>query len=159
MNPMRVLAAALAALLLTTGAAAFGGALPTEPPTPAAAAPAVPTGLAITDLKVGRGDPVQAGMSVRVHYTGWLSDPKAREGKGRKFDSSHDRGAPFVFELGAGHVIRGWDLGVAGMRAGGKRRLLIAPELGYGAQGAGDVIPPNSTLLFEIELLAPAPAT
>ena len=151
MNPTRLLSAALAAIVLTAAAAASAAEPGAAPTLPSAAAPALPAGLTITELRAGHGAPAQPGMSVRVHYTGWLSDPKAPDGKGRKFDSSHDRPLPFV--LGAGHVIRGWDLGVAGMQAGGKRRLLIAPELGYGARGAGGVIPPNATLLFEVELI------
>ncbi|HNH36189.1 MAG TPA: FKBP-type peptidyl-prolyl cis-trans isomerase, partial [Rhodocyclaceae bacterium] len=93
------------------------------------------------------GDEATAGKRVSVHYTGWLTD-------GRKFDSSKDRNDPFEFPLGAGHVIAGWDQGVAGMKVGGTRRLTIPPQLGYGARGAGGVIPPNATLVFEVELLA-----
>ncbi len=157
MNPIRLLPAAVAALLL-------GSVVPAAAAEPSGAEPAssgAPTevlGLTITDLAVGHGEPVQAGMSVQVHYTGWLSDPQAPEGKGRKFDSSHDRHEPFSFQLGAGQVIRGWDYGVVGMRIGGKRLLLISPQLGYGSRGAGNVIPPGATLLFEVELLAVGPA-
>jgi FKBP-type peptidyl-prolyl cis-trans isomerase len=110
-------------------------------------------GLVIKDLKVGSGEVALPGAVVRVHYTGWLYDPKAPEGKGQKFDSSLDRGDPFVFPLGAGRVIRGWDLGVAGMQPGGKRRLVIPADLGYGERGAGGAIPPNATLTFDVELL------
>lgn len=99
------------------------------------------------DINVGSGDEAVAGKTVVVHYTGWLTN-------GVKFDSSKDRDEPFDFPLGAGHVIRGWDQGVAGMKVGGKRKLTIPPELGYGARGAGGVIPPNATLVFEVELLA-----
>ena len=106
--------------------------------------------LGINDLKAGSGDTAAAGKHVTVHYTGWLSEKGAR---GRKFDSSKDRGEPFAFPLGAGQVIRGWDQGVAGMKVGGTRELTIPPELGYGARGAGGVIPPNATLIFEVELL------
>jgi FKBP-type peptidyl-prolyl cis-trans isomerase FkpA len=104
------------------------------------------TGLVIEDLTVGTGEAAAAGRSVTVHYTGWLTD-------GTKFDSSKDRGDPFVFPLGARHVIAGWDEGVQGMRVGGVRKLTIPAALGYGARGAGGVIPPNATLVFEVELL------
>jgi len=106
------------------------------------------------DHKMGDGDVAEAGKYVTVHYTGWLYDAAATDNKGRKFDSSRDRGEPFAFPLGAGHVIKGWDQGVAGMRVGGQRTLVIPPELGYGARGAGNVIPPNATLVFDVELLA-----
>jgi FKBP-type peptidyl-prolyl cis-trans isomerase FkpA len=109
--------------------------------------------LRIEDLVGGEGAQAQAGRRVSVHYTGWLHDPTAADGRGRKFDSSKDRGQPFEFPLGAGHVIRGWDEGVQGMKVGGTRVLTIPPELGYGARGAGGVIPPNATLVFEVELL------
>jgi FKBP-type peptidyl-prolyl cis-trans isomerase len=111
------------------------------------------TGLQIEDRVTGNGDAAQAGQTVTVHYTGWLHDPAAPEGRGRKFDSSKDRGEPFEFALGAGQVIQGWDVGVQGMQVGGTRVLTISPELGYGARGAGGVIPPNATLVFEVELL------
>lgn len=102
--------------------------------------------LQIEELKPGTGDEAVAGKTVDVHYTGWLTN-------GTKFDSSVDRGRPFSFRLGAGEVIAGWDQGVAGMKVGGKRKLTIPPTLGYGARGAGGVIPPNATLVFEVELL------
>jgi FKBP-type peptidyl-prolyl cis-trans isomerase len=102
--------------------------------------------LIIEDLTVGNGATASAGQSVSVHYTGWLTD-------GKKFDSSVDRNDPFEFRLGAGQVIPGWDQGVAGMQVGGKRKLTIPPELGYGSRGAGGVIPPNATLVFEVDLL------
>ncbi|HOX90091.1 MAG TPA: FKBP-type peptidyl-prolyl cis-trans isomerase [Burkholderiaceae bacterium] len=105
-----------------------------------------PSGLVIEELAPGEGEAARAGHDVLVHYTGWLTD-------GRKFDSSKDRGEPFGFALGAGQVIAGWDEGVAGMQKGGKRKLTIPPQLGYGAFGAGGVIPPNATLVFEVELL------
>ncbi len=110
-----------------------------------------PSGLQYRDDKVGDGAEAKSGKHVTVHYTGWLYKDGAA---GAKFDSSKDRNDPFVFPLGAGHVIRGWDEGVAGMKVGGTRTLLIPPELGYGARGAGGVIPPNATLQFEVELLA-----
>jgi len=105
--------------------------------------------LIIEDLSMGEGAEAVAGKHVTVHYTGWLTD-------GTKFDSSLDRNDPFDFPLGRGHVIRGWDEGVAGMKVGGKRKLTIPPEMGYGARGAGGVIPPNATLVFEVELLGVA---
>jgi len=105
------------------------------------------SGLIFEDLARGTGAPAAAGQTVSVHYTGWLTD-------GTKFDSSKDRNSPFEFSLGAGYVIRGWDEGVQGMCVGGVRKLTIGPDLGYGARGAGGVIPPNATLVFEVELLA-----
>jgi FKBP-type peptidyl-prolyl cis-trans isomerase FkpA len=110
----------------------------------------LPSGLQIDDVKVGTGAEAKTGDDVSVHYTGWLYQ---NEQAGQKFDSSKDRGDPFSFPLGAGHVIKGWDDGVAGMKIGGTRRLIIPPAMGYGARGAGGVIPPNATLLFEVELL------
>ncbi|MBT9596273.1 MAG: FKBP-type peptidyl-prolyl cis-trans isomerase [Vitreoscilla sp.] len=112
-----------------------------------------PSGLQIDDQVTGSGPEARAGQSVTVHYTGWLHDPAAPQGRGRKFDSSKDRGEPFEFDLGAGNVIAGWDEGVQGMKVGGTRVLTIPPELGYGARGAGGVIPPNATLVFEVDLL------
>jgi FKBP-type peptidyl-prolyl cis-trans isomerase FkpA len=105
-----------------------------------------PSGLIIEEVTVGSGAAAAAGQKVKVHYTGWLTN-------GTKFDSSKDRNDPFVFPLGAGQVIKGWDEGVQGMKVGGKRKLTIPPVLGYGARGAGGVIPPNATLVFEVELL------
>jgi len=110
----------------------------------------MPNGLKYTDTKTGEGAIAAAGNKVSVHYTGWLYKNDA---KGAKFDSSVDRGQPFQFTLGAHQVIAGWDEGVAGMKVGGKRTLIIPPELGYGARGAGGVIPPNATLIFDVELL------
>lgn len=105
-----------------------------------------PSGLQYLDVTIGNGDTAQAGQTVTVHYTGWLTD-------GSKFDSSKDRNDPFQFNLGAGEVIRGWDEGVQGMQVGGVRKLTIPASLGYGARGAGRDIPPNATLVFEVELL------
>jgi FKBP-type peptidyl-prolyl cis-trans isomerase FkpA len=105
------------------------------------------------DVTIGEGDPAVPGDEVSVHYTGWLYDQDAPDKRGAKFDSSRDRGQPFVFRLGAGRVIRGWDEGVAGMRHGGTRELHIPAWLGYGADGAGRVIPPGASLVFEVELL------
>ena len=113
-----------------------------------------PSGLQYDDTTLGSGAEAVQGLRVKVHYTGWLHDPAAPNGRGAKFDSSKDRGDPFGFPLGAGNVIRGWDEGVQGMKVGGTRVLLIPPELGYGARGAGGVIPPNATLVFEVELLS-----
>ena len=109
-----------------------------------------PSGLQIDDTVLGHGAVAKAGQYVTVHYTGWLY---ANGSKGAKFDSSKDRGDPFQFGLGAGQVIRGWDEGVQGMKVGGTRVLVIPPELGYGPRGAGGVIPPNATLVFEVDLL------
>jgi len=116
-------------------------------PTKVTGAPTkTPSGLEYWDIKAGTGAVAQSGHKVKVHYTGWLTN-------GKKFDSSVDRGQPFEFMLGAGQVIKGWDEGVAGMKVGGKRQLKIPPNLGYGAAGAGGVIPPNATLIFDVELL------
>jgi len=111
--------------------------------------PTTPSGLIIEDVTVGEGAVAAAGQKVTVHYTGWLTN-------GTRFDSSKDRNDPFVFSLGGGRVIKGWDEGVQGMKVGGKRKLTIPPALGYGARGAGGAIPPNATLVFEIELLGVA---
>lgn len=105
-----------------------------------------PSGLKYVDIREGTGEAAAAGKNVAVHYTGWLTN-------GTKFDSSKDRGQPFEFPLGGGRVIKGWDEGVQGMKVGGVRKLTIPPELGYGARGAGGAIPPNATLVFEVELL------
>ena len=121
-------------------ASALGGAMSADKPQITA------SGLRITDLEVGTGAEASAGQTVVVHYRGTLED-------GSQFDASYDRGTPFSFPLGAGRVIKGWDEGVQGMKVGGKRKLVIPPELGYGTRGAGGVIPPNATLIFEVELL------
>jgi peptidylprolyl isomerase len=136
-------------------AIALAGIVAAVAPTPAAAQTTgatmtTPSGLKITDTQAGTGATPKTGQTCVMHYTGWLyQDGK----KGAKFDSSVDRGQPFEFPIGTGRVIKGWDEGVASMKVGGKRTLIIPPELGYGARGAGNVIPPNATLLFEVELL------
>ena len=146
-SPARAAALAFAIALAGT----FVAAAPTTAAAQAAGTPmTTPSGLKITDSKVGTGATPKAGQTCVMHYTGWLYENGA---KGAKFDSSLDRGEPFEFPLGAGRVIKGWDEGVAGMKVGGKRTLIIPPQLGYGARGAGGVIPPNATLLFDVELL------
>jgi peptidylprolyl isomerase len=142
-------ASALAALMAGGGVAITG----TTAPAAAKAAKAVttPSGLQITDTKVGSGPSPKPGQICVMHYTGWLYQNGA---KGKKFDSSLDRGQPFEFAIGKRQVIGGWDEGVASMKVGGKRTLIIPPDLGYGARGAGGVIPPNATLIFDVELLA-----
>ena len=122
-------------------------------PVPATAQPVrtMPDGLKIIDIQVGTGASPRTGQTCVMHYTGWLYENGA---KGKKFDSSVDRNEPFAFAIGAGQVIKGWDEGVATMKVGGKRTLIIPPDLGYGARGAGGVIPPNATLIFDVELLA-----
>jgi FKBP-type peptidyl-prolyl cis-trans isomerase FkpA len=124
----------------------------------ACADPGPPAGGSVVELqrideKPGTGATATAGSDVTVHYTGWLYDERAKDQRGEKFDSSVDRGEPLTFLLGAGQVIRGWDDGVAGMKVGGKRRLLIPSDYGYGRDGAGGVIPPNASLVFDVELL------
>lgn len=118
----------------------------------------VTTELVKNDVVVGTGEAITRGQTAVVHYTGWLYEPAAPDHKGKKFDSSRDRGQPFRFPIGGGRVIQGWDQGVAGMQVGGQRTLVIPAALGYGESGAGGgVIPPNATLLFEVELLAIEP--
>jgi FKBP-type peptidyl-prolyl cis-trans isomerase FkpA len=141
----------LAALLLATAAQA---APPADPAIAEARQQATAAGVEITDLKVGKGPAIHAGQIATVHYTGWLYDPAAPDGKGKEFDSSVKRGEAFSFPLGQHHVIPGWEFGVAGMQKGGSRRLKIPPEQGYGARGAGGVIPPNATLVFDVKLLS-----
>jgi peptidylprolyl isomerase len=144
-------ASALALALVTTLAGVFAAGSPTT-----ATAQAVgktmttASGLKITDSKIGTGTMPRPGQTCVMHYTGWLYQDGA---KGQKFDSSLDRGEPFEFAIGKHQVIGGWDEGVATMKVGGKRTLIIPPELGYGARGAGGVIPPNATLIFDVELL------
>jgi FKBP-type peptidyl-prolyl cis-trans isomerase FkpA len=147
---------ALAAALCAAAFLATASEPPAPPPAAAPQAPpaAEPT-LLVTDLVKGVGDEALPGMVVIVHYTGWLFDEVAKDHHGRQFDSSLERRQPFSFPLGAGRVIQGWEQGIPGMKVGGTRRLVIPPEFGYGARGAGNgVIPPNATLLFEVELLA-----
>jgi FKBP-type peptidyl-prolyl cis-trans isomerase len=144
MKAIRIAGAAAALLLLTqfVPAARAQGATGTMTE--------MPDGLKYTDTQVGTGAIATSGKTVSVHYTGWLYENGA---KGKKFDSSLDRGQPFSFKLGAGQVIKGWDEGVAGMKIGGKRTLIIPPALGYGSRGAGGVIPPFATLTFDVEHL------
>jgi len=145
----------------TLAALCLGGFLvaacqPGEPPPDApdsATRAAEVTELQITTLREGEGAVIESGQRAVVHYTGWLHAPESDDAKGAQFDSSHPRGQPFTFALGAGQVIRGWDKGVEGMRVGEMRRLVIPAEMAYGSRGAGGVIPPNATLLFEVELL------
>jgi len=113
----------------------------------------MPTELKKIDVKQGAGAEAVSGKPVVVHYTGWLYDPSKPDQKGAKFDSSRDRGQPFSFPLGGGRVIKGWDEGVAGMKVGGQRTLIIPPAMAYGERGAGGVIPPNATLIFDVELI------
>jgi len=143
-----LIGAALAATFLTGAHVALA-----DPSTPFLKVANV-SELKTIDTVVGTGAEAVAGKTVSVHYTGWLFDEAAKDHKGKKFDSSVDRGQPFNFPLGGGRVIRGWDEGVAGMKVGGKRTLVIPAEMGYGARGAGGVIPPNATLVFDVELLA-----
>jgi peptidylprolyl isomerase len=146
------LAGALAALALTLAPAAGFGAETPAPPPPTAQGQTVttPSGLQIIDTEIGTGASPQPGQTCVMHYTGWLWENGA---KGKKFDSSLDRGKPFEFPIGQHRVIAGWDEGVATMKIGGKRTLIIPPDLGYGARGAGGVIPPGATLIFDVELL------
>lgn len=146
----------LAAILVSTFsiAACAEGQAPAATPPPAPAAEGPQEALLVTDLVNGVGDEALPGLIAVMHYTGWLFDPAAPEQRGRKFDSSRDRNQPFSFPLGAGHVIKGWEQGVPGMKVGGLRRLVIPPSLGYGGRNIDNgLIPPNSTLLFEVELL------
>ncbi len=142
-----VLGAALAAAgFLTTGATRATAQTPGRTMTTA-------SGLKIIDSKVGTGASPKTGQTCVMHYTGWLYDEKAADHHGKKFDSSVDRNEPFEFAIGQHNVIAGWDEGVATMKVGGKRTLIIPPQLGYGSRGAGGVIPPNATLVFDVELL------
>jgi FKBP-type peptidyl-prolyl cis-trans isomerase FkpA len=154
-------------LMLVTGVAACGGETGTTASPGAESAPAeaaesptagtagwteITPGLRMRILVEGSGEVAMAGQVATVHYTGWLHDPDAADGRGKKFDSSVDRGQYFEFPLGAGRVIQGWDQGVVGMKIGETRELLIAPEMAYGDRNVGNLIPPGSTLLFEVEL-------
>jgi FKBP-type peptidyl-prolyl cis-trans isomerase FkpA len=143
----------LAGMPLESLAQAPNAAAVTAPTTGVSKLDANPTQLQKIDKKEGAGKEAVAGKIVIVHYTGWLYDPAAPEGKGAKFDSSVDRKVPFQFPLGQGKVIKGWDEGVAGMKTGGQRTLIIPPNMGYGERGAGGVIPPNATLIFDVELI------
>lgn len=145
MSPLRSLVSTAVAILICCACAAE------NPPAQASAPPG--DQLVITELKAGAGEAIQPGSKAVVHYTGWLYEAAAPERKGRKFDSSLDRNEPFSFRLGAGEVIAGWDQGVQGMQVGGKRRLIIPAALAYGERGAGGVIPPGATLVFDVELL------
>jgi len=136
--------------VLTASALAALFFLPSTPAMSQSAPQTTSSGLQYTDTKVGTGATPRRGQTAVVHYTGWLSNDGA---KGRKFDSSVDRNEPFSFPLGMGQVIKGWDEGVASMKVGGKRTLIVPPSLGYGARGAGGVIPPNATLIFDVELI------
>lgn len=144
---------AAAVFALAAHAAMAQGAAPPSAPSTVSKLSAIVTDLQKLDVKQGTGAEAQSGKPVVVHYTGWLYDPAAPEGRGAKFDSSRDRGVPFGFFLGGGKVIKGWDEGVVGMKVGGQRRLIIPPSLGYGERGAGGVIPPNATLMFDVELI------
>lgn len=146
-TPLKLVLLSLASLALAAGAVCLpftGTAIAQETTV------TTPSGLKIEDTKIGDGATPAAGQTCIMHYTGWLYENGQ---KGRKFDSSVDRGEPFEFPIGTGRVIKGWDEGVASMKVGGKRTLIIPPELGYGARGAGGVIPPNATLVFDVELL------
>jgi len=147
------LASAVAAIFIVPSGLTLALAADTAPAPPQSKLGATVTQLQISDTAVGTGAEAVKGKTVVVHYTGWLYDPAAPNSKGKKFDSSLDRGSPFTFPLGAGRVIKGWDEGVAGMRVGGKRTLVIPPAMAYGSRGAGGVIPPDATLLFDVELL------
>lgn len=157
MNKNTLLSVAiLVTMLATSGCQADSKTAPTTQSTSTTTNGKLPmniTELVKNDTVVGQGREAEPGFNVTVNYTGWLYDPSKADGKGTKFDSSLDRHEPFVFFLGGGQVIRGWDEGFAGMKVGGKRTLIIPPDYGYGARGAGSVIPPNATLIFDVELL------
>ena len=152
LRPLHFVAGAMVIIgVLAAGAA--GAQAPANRDTGGSKLSATVTTLQKNDVKQGSGAEAQAGKTAVVHYTGWLYDPAQPGGKGTKFDSSVDRKQPFDFPLGGGRVIRGWDEGVVGMKVGGQRTLIIPPDMGYGARGAGGVIPPNATLIFDVELI------
>lgn len=159
--PRAKLLFAMLTLVLSSGPAWSGDTaaeLAASAETPAAV-PAIPVAdagpqLLTEDLRAGFGEVARSGNQLIVHYTGWLYEPRALGYRGKKFDSSRDRGQPFTFRLGEGRVIKGWEAGILGMRVGGLRRLVIPPEMAYGSRGFGNgLIPPNSTLVFDVELL------
>lgn len=151
---IRIILATVSSLLLLSACSREAPAPASEQAASTVAVPP-PTELQKIDVVKGNGEGISPGQTAVVHYTGWLYEPAAPEHKGKKFDSSRDRGEPFRFNVGAGGVIKGWDEGVQGMQPGGQRQLVIPPQFGYGERGAGGgVIPPNATLLFDIELLA-----
>ena len=154
---LRVLGAVVAALgagaILAASSAAAQAPAPSTDSIGGSKLSAMPSTLQKIDVKQGTGAEAVSGRPVIVHYTGWLYDDSKPDKKGAKFDSSLDRKVPFGFFLGAGKVIKGWDEGVAGMKVGGQRTLIIPPQMGYGERGAGGVIPPNATLIFDVELL------
>jgi FKBP-type peptidyl-prolyl cis-trans isomerase FkpA len=149
---LRLLSVTVTAFALSAVVACGGGSTEEDEQPPAMADSGITT-LQKQDVTPGTGAEATTGKTVRVHYTGWLYDASAPNNRGKKFDSSKDRNEPFDFTLGAQEVIQGWDDGVAGMKVGGTRILTIPPAMGYGARGAGGVIPPNATLVFEVELL------
>jgi FKBP-type peptidyl-prolyl cis-trans isomerase FkpA len=151
---LTLLAGAVAATLLLPSAAFAQTPAPTKAAVAPGAATTAPATLKMIDRKVGDGALAETGSPVAVHYTGYLWDAAAPDNKGKKFDSSLDRKVPFGFLIGAGRVIKGWDEGVAGMKVGGQRTLVIPPDKGYGERGAGAAIPPNATLVFDVELMS-----
>jgi len=153
LRPLHLVACAMVIIAGSYGAPTFAQGAAATPDTGGSKLSATVQTLQKNDVKQGTGPEAVQGKAVIVHYTGWLYDPGKPDGKGTQFDSSLDRKVPFGFILGAGKVIRGWDEGVAGMKVGGKRTLIIPPDMGYGARGAGGVIPPNATLIFDVELL------
>ena len=151
---LSALLVAVAAAALSSVSASVQAQAPAAAAAPAAKVAAAPTALKLIDRKVGDGAVAEKDSPVAVHYTGYLWDATAADNKGKKFDSSVDRKSPFGFIVGAGRVIKGWDEGVAGMKVGGQRTLIIPPDKGYGERGAGAAIPPNATLVFDVELMS-----